>query len=103
MEISLHYFIVTNNDGLFLKGRFNGYEKSWTNNIKEAKLFLKKKQAITQISFWTRIYPQKGLPILIPIDIQYDYNSISYGKEINIEAKVSKVNERILQSKLKRK
>jgi len=89
---ALEFYIVRNKDGKYLHSKgHSGYDKSWANDIKKAKVYTKKSSAIGQIMFWASHYPEFDVPNLIlliatlgePIDQTERVKKSIKKKEIN--------------------
>lgn len=65
---SLELYLIKNKEGKYLRSKgYNGYGNCWVEDINKAKIYPRKSTALSQITWWSRKYPEYGVPDLIPL------------------------------------
>lgn len=90
---SLELYLIRNKEGKYLRAKgYNGYGECWVEDVKKAKVYLKKSTASSQITWWARKYPQYGIPDLIPL-ITTVGEPIDQTKRVNDSLRKKAINE----------
>jgi hypothetical protein len=67
-QVDLNFYAVRSQDGKWFRSKgMNGYGESWVEDITKAKIYLKPGPAKAQITFWSKNYPEFGIPDLVRI------------------------------------
>ena len=62
----MELYAVQNSDGQFFRSKgYGGYGKSWVEKLESAKIYTKKGQALSRITWWSNNFPKYGIPKLI--------------------------------------
>lgn len=68
INVDLRFYAIRNRDGQWLRAKgYGGGGKSWVDDIIDAKVYLKKRAARTQITWWSSHHPGYGIPELIEL------------------------------------
>lgn len=72
-DLPLDFYAVRSKSGQWLKNKTHRYgygystDRSWTDNIAEAKIYARPGPAKSQVTFWATNYPDFGVPDLVRI------------------------------------
>lgn len=70
MNHLLSFYAVRNRDGLWFRRKgYGGYGESWVKDLKLARFYGKPGSARGQITFWSKNYPQFGVPELVELKV----------------------------------
>ncbi len=73
-KVILTFYVVKSDDGKYFRNRgWNGsgsvYDKSWVDDIKNAKFYTKIGQARSRVTFWKKNYPEYPTPQIIELQV----------------------------------
>ena len=67
-EVNLNFYAVRSRDGKWLRSKgLYGSGDSWVEDLSKAKFYSKPGPAKSQITFWSKNYPEFGIPDLVRI------------------------------------
>lgn len=67
-DVNLNFYAVRSQDGKWFRSKGqHGYGNSWVDDISEAKCYSSPGPAKSQITFWSKKYPEFGIPDLVRI------------------------------------
>lgn len=92
---TLTFYVVRSKDGKYLRSKgYGGSGDSWVETLDKAKVWNKIGGANGQVTWWTRNYPEYGIPDVIPL-------TATIGEALNQDERVAKALKKMALSKAK--